>query len=86
MSPKDLTPHQQGIVRRYYDNKEHIMNQKLGEIVSDLYLCDDEKKATRLWKSVETALKNAEAPPARRKRLIKNRDLEDLAALVNEMF
>jgi hypothetical protein len=86
VSPKDLTPHQQGIVRRYYDNKDDIMNQKLAEIVSDLYLCDDEKKARRLWKSADTALKNADAPPARRKRLIENRDLEDLAALVNEMF
>ena len=86
MSPKDLTPHQQGIVRRYYDNKDDIMNQKLAEIVSDLYLCEDQKEARRLWKSADTALKNAEAPPARRKRLIENRDLEDLAALVSEMF
>ncbi|MFP4176817.1 MAG: hypothetical protein ACOCR1_04995 [Planctomycetota bacterium] len=86
MSPKDLTPYQQGIVNRYYDNKDDIMNQKLAEIVSDLSVCEDETKVKRLWKSADKALENAGAPKARRKRLIKNRDLEDLAALIGEMF
>ena len=86
MSPRDLTPHQQGIVRRYYDNKDDITNQKLAEIVSDLSICEDESKARRLWKSADTALKNAGAPKARRKRVVENRDLEDLAALVSELF
>jgi hypothetical protein len=86
MSPRDLTPHQKKIVNGYYDNKDDIMNQKLAEIVSDLSVCDDEKKARRLWKSAGTALENAGAPKARRKRVVENRDLEDLAALVSELF
>ena len=46
-----LTPHQKGIVRRYYDHQDDMVHQKLSETVSDLYLCTDEKKAARLWKS-----------------------------------
>lgn len=86
MSPSDLTPHQQGIVRRYYDNKDDIMNQKLAEIVSELSVCEDETKARRLWKSAGTALENADAPEARRERIVKKRDLEGLAELVGELF
>lgn len=86
MTPKDLTPYQQGVVRRYYDNKDDIMNQKLAEIVSDLSVCEDEKKASRLWKSAAKALENAGAPKARRQRVVQNRDLEGLAALVSELF
>jgi len=33
-----LTPHQKGIVKRYYEHKDTLATQKLGEIVSDLFL------------------------------------------------
>ena len=53
---KPLTPHQKGIVRRYYENREAISTQKLGEIVSELYLCTSPKKADRLWERISTEL------------------------------
>ena len=56
-----LSPHQKGIVKRYYEHKGSIASQKLGEVVSELYLCESEKKANRLWKSARTALLNAGA-------------------------
>ena len=31
-----FTPHQKGIVRRYYEHRDALMHQKLAEIVSDL--------------------------------------------------
>jgi len=81
-----LTPYQKGIVRRYYEHKDSLMHQKLSEIVSDLYLCTDQKKADRLWKSAQKALQNLDAPAARVDRLIAGQDLEDLAALVSKLF
>ena len=81
-----LTPHQRGIVRRYYDHQDDMVHQKLSETVSDLYLCTDDKKATRLWKSVHTALKKTDAGAARVERIVAERDLKALAALVSKLF
>ncbi len=81
-----LTPHQKGIVRRYYEHKGTLMHQKLAEIVSELAVCEDEKKARRLWKSARTALLNSGLREGSVERLIEARDVEQLAELVNEMF
>ena len=81
-----LTPYQKGVVRRYYDNKEAITHQKIGEIVSELYVCEDSQKAAGLWRIAHTALLNLGAPKARVERLVTERDLEDLAKLAGELF
>jgi len=82
---QELTPHQRGIVRRYYEHKDAIMYQKIAEIVSELYVCEDERKAAQLWTSAHKALVNLDAPKARVERLVANRDLEDLAKLIGEL-
>jgi len=81
-----LTPYQKGVVRRYYEHKDDMMHQKLAEIVSELSLCDDEKKASRLWRSAATALKNLGAPEARAERVVANQDVQGLAELVARLF
>ncbi len=81
-----LTPHQKGIVRRYYEHQDNMANQKLSEIVSDLYLCEDDKQAARLWKGAHTALVNAGVNKARAERIVAARDLKGLAKLVSELF
>ena len=81
-----FTPHQKGIIRRYYDHQDDLVQQKLMETVSDLYLCDDEARAKRLWKSARTALAKTEAGKARVERICTERDLEGLAKLVGELF
>ena len=80
-----LSRHQKGIVNRYYEHRDTIMLGKLGEAVSELYLCDSEAKAKKLWKSVETALTNLKVPPARAAKLIASRDVKGLAALLQEV-
>ena len=37
------------------------MRQRLGELVSELYLCESERKAGGLWKQAEKALLATEA-------------------------
>ncbi|MCZ7647230.1 MAG: hypothetical protein M5U26_18570 [Planctomycetota bacterium] len=81
-----LTPYQKGIVKRYYENKETLSTQKLGELIGDLYLETNAKKAEQKWKSVETALLNAGANPARVKKIMDDRNLEQLAKLAGELF
>ncbi len=81
-----LSSYQKGIVKRYYQNRETLSNQKLGELVSELYLETSPKKLDKLWKSVHTALINAGANKARIEKITADRDLEALAKLVNDIF
>lgn len=82
-----FTPYQQGIVKRYYENKDTLATQKLGEVVSELYLAaGNEKKSEKLWKTAQTALLNAKASPSRVEKICAEKNLEALAKLVNELF
>lgn len=80
-----LSHHQKKIVNRYYEHHDTIMLQKLSETVSDLYLCESEKKAAALWKSAGTALDRCGVPPGRVSRVVESRDVKALAELVTEL-
>ncbi|TVQ31950.1 MAG: hypothetical protein EA376_08160 [Phycisphaeraceae bacterium] len=80
-----LSNHQRGIVKRYYDNRDTIMANKLAELVSDLALCESEKKAASLWKRVEKALAGAKVEPKRIARIVEDRDVKELAKLAGEL-
>lgn len=83
---RSYTPHQKGIIKRYYENKDHLMNQKLGEVVSELYLCSDPKKAARLWKSAEKSLINLGVIKELAEDICECRDLDALAKEVSKLF
>ena len=55
--------YQDRIISRYYQNKDAIMLQKLGDLVTDLYLAEGKAK-DRLWKRLAAALKNLKIPDA----------------------
>jgi hypothetical protein len=80
------TSYQKGIINRYYEHKEDISSQKLGEIVSDLYMETDGAKAARKWKSAQTALYNLGANKARVDKIVAEKNLQALAKLVEELF
>ena len=79
MGMEDYTRYQQGIIRRYYDHKQQMAFQKLEEMVADLYLADTEKKKASLWKRIEKALVNLEAPPQLTAHILEKRSPEVLA-------
>lgn len=80
-----LSRHQQKIVGRYYDHKDSIMATKLAELVTELYLCETEKKSDTLWKRTETALKQTDLKPTEIDRVLAQRDVEALAVLVKKL-
>ena len=84
-----LNPHQKGIVKRYYEHKDDLMAQKLGETVSELFLAEaegDAKKIERLWKGARIALANFGVKPARVEAIAGKRDLKALAELLEQKF
>ena len=58
----DLTPHQQKIVKRYYNNRDEIAVQRLQELATDLYLTEG-KKRQQHWKNVAKHLEALEVKP-----------------------
>lgn len=65
----ERTPHQDKIIKRYYDNRDEIMIQKLSELVTDLYLAEG-KKRTQVWKRIVAALENIKCPPEKIEQLV----------------
>ncbi len=53
--------YQQRVIRNYYENRDTIMLQRLGDLVTELYLAEGRAR-TRLWKRVRTALENLKVP------------------------
>jgi len=80
----DFTPHQQKIIKRYYDNLDTIQLQRLSELVSELYLAEG-KKRQRLWKSAASMLQKLEIPATRIQHIVQKDDPALLASLVGEL-
>ncbi len=53
--------YQDRIIRNYYRNRDDIMLQRLGELVTDLYLAEGKARA-KLWKRVAEALTKLDVP------------------------
>jgi len=80
----DLTPHQQKIVKRYYDNLDGLALQRLAELVSDLYLAEG-KKRQKVWGLLETHMQKLGVPQVRIDHLKSKNDPALVADLVKEL-
>ncbi len=86
MADKNYSAHQKGIIKRYYENKEDISTQKLGEIVSEIYLATNPKNIKTLWASAEAALINLGVKKAEVDKIVKAKDVLALAKKAEELF
>ena len=77
--------YQQGIIQNYYKNREAISLQRLGELVTDLYLAEG-KKREKLWKTITGALENLKIKPQRIEHLVEQDNPILLAQLVEELL
>lgn len=80
---REFSAHQRKIIDRYYEHLDTITLATLGEIVSELALCDSDKKAERLWKRAETALAKTRVGADKAREVVAARDVEGLARLVS---
>ena len=84
MGMENFSRHQQGIIKRYYENFDGIQVQKLAETVTEIYLSEG-KKLDRLWKSAEATMKKLGIPADRIGHVLAGRNPELLAKLVKEL-
>ena len=84
MAKQDLSRHQEKIVKRYYQNQDTIQSTKLSEIVTELWLAEDEKAKTKLWGRAQVALMRLGVDATRVAKVVNERDAEALAKLVQQ--
>ena len=84
MANRDYTPHQEKIIKRYYDNLDTIQLQRLSDLVGELYLAEGKKKE-RVWTSALAAMQKLGVPQTRIDHLLKQRRPELIAELVREL-
>jgi mevalonate kinase len=84
----DLSANQQRIVNRYYANKDAIVETRLGDVVSELYIATAEGKQAplkRLWNSARAALAQKGVPQEQIDRIVGGQDLKALALLAGQV-
>jgi len=79
MAKRDYSEHQIDVISNYYQNLDAIMLQKLGELVTELYLADTQKKKDRLWERAHKAMVKLKVPPAIVKHIMQKKNVEILA-------
>lgn len=81
----DYSAHQKGIIKRYYEHRDTLALQKLSEIVSNLYLEENEGKRKRAWKSAHTQMLAAGVPQKQADEILADTDLGALAKVIQEL-
>ena len=79
MPGKECSDHQKSVISGYYANLETIMLQKLGELVTELYLAERPARRDRLWQRAQKAMLRLKIPPAIIEHIMDRRDVEILA-------
>jgi len=79
MTKKEYSQYQKSVISGYYNNLDTIMLQKLGELVTELYLADTQAKKGRLWQRTHKAMLKLKIPPAIIDHIMKKQDVEILA-------
>ena len=80
----DHSKYQQGVIKRYYDNRDAIDEGKLAETVTNLYLAEG-KKRDKLWIRAEDLMERLEVPETRIAHIMKSQDPAILAEVVNDI-
>ena len=83
---KGYTQYQKKVIRNFYDNKDLRLVQKLGELVSNLYLETNEKKKETGWRKIKKMLTDLKVHPGEVEYLTKDKDLSMISKKLDEVF
>ncbi|MBM81591.1 MAG: hypothetical protein CMJ78_13510 [Planctomycetaceae bacterium] len=80
----EYSRYQQKVIKNYYDNRDQIDEQRLSELVTNLYLSEGKKQA-KLWESAEKLMERLGVPEARIAHIIESADPAILAEVVQDI-
>ena len=81
----ELSKYQQTVVKRYYENLDSALLQRLGEQVTDLYLAEGKKRA-KLWETIEKSLTKLGVPKGRVATIVRSDDARQVATILQELL
>ncbi len=79
MAKNERSKYQKNVIAGYYENRDTIMLQKLGELVTELYLADSDAKRKRLWDRTHKAMTKLKVKPAIIAHIMEKQDVTILA-------
>jgi hypothetical protein len=82
---RDYTPHQQKIISRYYENRDQIDEQRLAELVTNLYLASTDKQRDKLWGTAEELMTRLKVPEGRIRHVVGSQDPAILAEVIQDL-
>ncbi len=83
---KAYTHYQRKVIKNFYENKDLRLIQKLGELVSNLYIETSEKKKESGWKRIKKMLTDLKVHPHEVEYLTKDKNLSMISKKLSEMF
>ncbi len=83
---KGYTQYQKKVIKNFYENKDLRLIQKLGELVSNLYVETSEKKKESGWKRIKKMLTDLKVHPHEVEYLTKDKNLSMISKKLSEMF
>ncbi len=83
---KGYTQYQRKVIKNFYDNKDLRLIQKLGELVSNLYVETSEKKKETGWKRIKKMLTDLNVHPHEVEYLTRDKNLSMISKKLAEMF
>ncbi len=84
MAEREYSRYQQKVIQRYYDNREQIDEQRLAELVTNLYLAPPAKQK-KLWETAAELLTRMQVPQTRIDHIIQSGDPTVLARVVEDL-
>jgi hypothetical protein len=81
----ERSKYQQKIIKNYYNNQGAISLQRLGELITELYLAEGKARAKQ-WQYIVGALEKLKVPQSRIDHLIKQDNPALLAKLLEELL
>ena len=82
---REYSAHQRKIINNYYKNRDSVALQRLGELVTDLYLAEGKARQTK-WKQARAALEKLGIPESRIQHITGQDNPSLLAKLVEELM
>lgn len=84
MAERDFSKYQQKVIKRYYDNRPALDEQRLAELATELYLASDKKKI-KLWESAKEIMERLGTPASRVEHVMKTGDPAQVAEVVKDV-
>ncbi|MCA9023929.1 MAG: hypothetical protein KDA86_01830 [Planctomycetaceae bacterium] len=81
----EYSKYQKKVISRFYENRDQIDEQRLSELVTNLFLATTDKQRAKHWETAEGVMSRLGVPTARVEHVINSKDPTVLAAVVDEI-